>query len=269
MPRKKTDAATEGPKTRTIVRVKEPHQWGALLMKARDQHWRRLEVTVQIRGKLMAGKPAALDAANAMLKARGLEDQIEAVAEIEDPHLRAQAAERIAKDEGLCEFSRRPGKPGLWIPANNIKAGIKENWSVIGLMNEVRGSRKALAEGIFVFGENSWEATGDDRDWVYVGDTPSGIETAVSHTTGPSGPVSAIKRHEYMLGPTLKFDVYIANFASVNEKICDEDFAKMLVHFAEHGLGACRSQGHGRFDVVQVRELEATASTPTPATQAA
>ena len=105
---------------RAIIRVKTAHAWGALLQQAREKHWRRLEVTIQIREWLVAGKPKSLDAANAMLKARGLEEHIEAVAEIEDPEIKAQAIERVRSDEGLCEFSRRPGRPGLWLPVNRL-----------------------------------------------------------------------------------------------------------------------------------------------------
>jgi hypothetical protein len=261
----------EKPK-RAIIRVKTPHDWGALIQKSRDKHWRRLEVTLQLREWLVAGKPKSLDAANAMLKARGLEEHIEAVAEIEDPEVKAQAIERVRTDEGLCEFSRRPGKPGLWLPANNIKAGFKENWSVLGKMNDVRGSRKAIAEGVFIFCANSWATPPEDRDWIYLGaETALGINdgnpffTAVSHSVGPKGPVSSIKRHEFVVRPLIAFDMYVAQYAAVEEKLSDDDIADALVHFCEHGLGACRSQGYGKFDLVQVRELESTSTTPASA----
>lgn len=250
---------------RTIVRAKTPFEWGNLLRQASENAWRKLRVTIQIRDRLLAGKPAALDAANAMLKARGLEDHIEAVADIEDPDLRAKAAERIAKDEGLCEFSRRSGKPGIWMPSNNIKACLKENWSVLGLRVEVRGSRGALAEGMFVCGVPPAHVDQNDpveRDWIYLGEKETGVYTAVSHTVGPSGPVSSIKRHEYVERPVIVFDVYIATAKSVNEKISDDELAKTLVHAMEHGMGACRAQGFGKFDVVSVEELGQVAEPP-------
>ena len=237
---------------RAIVRAKSPMDWSGLLNKAAEAHWRKLRVEIQVRHWLMAGKPAALDAANAMLKARGLEEFIEAVP-IDDPELRAQAAERIRTDEGLCEFSRRPGKEGIWIPSNNIKAGLKENWSVLGLRVQVRGSRGALAEGLFVCGADA--SSPEERDWIRVGDKPTGVHEAVSHSVGPRGPVSSIKRHEYVERPRLAFEVWFANAASVADKISDDHFAQALIHFGEHGLGACRSQGFGKFDVVEVTEL--------------
>lgn len=248
-----TDDKKDEPKKRVIIRAKTPMEWKALLTKAEDEHWRLLRVEVQVRDKLLAGKPANLDAANAMLKARGLEDKMETAEMITDPVARQEAADKIAKDEGLCEFSRREGKPGIWMPSNNIKAGLKENWSVLGLRVAVRGSRGALAEGLFVSGPNP--ATTEERDWIYLGEKPDGVYTAVAHTTGPSGPVSSIKRHEYVTKPKVVFEVMITQVANVSDKISDDEFAQTLVHFAEHGLGACRSQGFGKFDVVSVEEI--------------
>lgn len=249
-PNAATGAATEpeAPK-RTIVRAKTPMDWGALLKKAEETHWRRLRVEIKVRGKLLAGKPASLDAATAMLKARGLEEFVAEAADIADPIERERAAAAVARDEGLCEFTRRDGQPGVWLPSNNVKAGLKENWSVLGLRVEVRGSRGALAEGLFVSGET-------DSDWIRVGDEADGVETMVAHTTGPKGPVSSIKRHEFVVQPTIVFVVMIAHAKSVAEKISDDELAKTLIHYGEHGFGACRSQGFGKFDVVSVQEIE-------------
>ncbi len=233
---------------RVIVRAKTAFAWDALLRTAKDHAWRRLRVVIKIRERLLAGKPASLDAATAMLNARGLGDFVALAEDIIDPVERAAAAASIAKDEGLCEFVRREGHPGIWIPSNNVKAGLKENWSVLGLRVEVRGSRGALAEGLFVAGE-------EHSDWIRVGDAPTAIYTGLAHTTGASGPVSSIKRHEYVQAPTLTFIIMIANAKSVAEKISDDELARTMVHFGEHGVGACRSAGFGRFDIVSIEEM--------------
>jgi hypothetical protein len=280
--------------TKVTVQPKKATDWGALLASAAADHWRTLRVTVRVREKLLAGKPAQLDAAKAMLKARGLEDKIEALritdsnalklaaaaAGVTDALATPETAQEVAEaasetvDEGLCEFHRREGRPGLWMPANNVKAMLKENWSVLGYRVEHRGSRGAMAEGVFVFGVDA-----KDKDWIRLSEksAPDAVEVAVSHTTGPKGPVSSIKRHEYLLRPTVTFDIAMAVLAvhepkkadakkSESEgdaetkskigrlKIPDDALARTLVHAAEHGLGACRSQGHGRFDIVSVEE---------------
>ena len=252
--KKKTDdpsaeAAEEdkAPK-RTVVRAKTHMAWDALLKTASEKAWRRLRVVLKIRDRLLAGKPADLNAAQAMLRAKGMSEFVAEAQNIVDPIERAQAAAAIARDAGLCEFVRREGKPGIWIPSNNVKAGLKENWSVLGLRVEIRGSRGALAEGMFVSGA-------EDSDWIRVGDAPDGTHEAVAHTTGASGPVSSIKRHEYVVSPRIEFVVMIATAKSVNEKISDDELAKVLIHFGEHGMGACRSQGFGKFDVVSVEEI--------------
>jgi len=237
--------------THVEVRPRTPFEWKQLLEQAAEEHWRKIRITIQLREWLMAGKPAQLDAANAMLKARGLEAAIEAV-NVEDPTELAEAAEK-ATDEGLCEFHRREGKPGIWFPTNNIKAGLKENWSVLGLRVEHRGSRGAIAEGVFVYAIADEKAAPSERDWIYLGEKPFGTHTAVSHTTGPKGPVSSIKRHEYLVKPKITFEIALAN--AIKEKLPDEALAKTLVHFSEHGMGACRSQGYGRFDILDMTEL--------------
>lgn len=233
---------------RVIVRAKTPMAWDALLKTAADQAWRKLRITIQIRDKLLAGKPANLSAANAMLKARGLDEFVAEAKDIVSPAEKQEAADKIAKDEGLCEFHRREGHPGIWMPSNNVKAGLKENWSVLGLRVKVRGSRGALAEGIFVAGD-------EDSDWIRIGDAPDSVYEAVAHTMSMQGPVSSVKRHEVALRPLLTFQVWIAKVSAVAEKISDDELAQCMIHFGEHGVGACRSQGFGRFDVKKIEEI--------------
>jgi hypothetical protein len=230
-------------------------QWMELMADVQRDHWRTLRVTIQVRDRLMAGKPARLDAANAMIKARGLEDVIEARLEaITDPSERAKLADQV-QDEGLCEFHRREGKTGIWMPTNNVKAGLKENWSVLGLRVEHRGSRGALAEGVFVYSPPSApDEAQAERDWVFLGSRPHDIYLSVSHTTGPTGPVSSIKRNEFVVRPRLTFDIAIAQ--AIAQKLPDDGLARTLYHFGEHGLGACRSQGFGRFDVIGIEEID-------------
>lgn len=238
---------------RTIIRAKSPMEWGKLLKKADETHWRKLRVTIQVNDMLLAGKPANLDAAQAMLKARGLEDFMATSETVTDPVEKAAMAEKVSVNEGLCEFSRREGKPGIWMPSNNIKAGLKENWSVLGLRMKVRGSRGALAEGLFVAGVD--DPSPEGRDWIYLGEKPDGVHTAVAHTVGASGPVSSIKRHEFVMRPKITFEVWIASVDNIQEKISDDELASTILHMSVHGVGACRSQGFGKFTPVSVEEV--------------
>ncbi len=236
------------PVAQTVVRKKRSTQdWMKLKTDAEGEHWRKIKVTIKFRGRLHAGKPKSLNATEAMLKARGLEDAIEAV-NVDDPNALAAAAETAA-DGGLCEFDRREGKPGIWFPANNLKAMLKENWSVLGYRVDYRGSRGALAEGVFV---HSCDPL--DRDWIRLGDAPDDIEMNVSHTTGPSGAQSSIKRNEYLVGKEISFEIWQAT--AIANKLPDKALMDMLVHAQEHGTGANRSQGKGTFDIIDVSEID-------------
>lgn len=254
-----TDAKPMNKKeVRAQIVPKDTSAWKMLLQKAEKEHWRELEVTVQIREKLLAGKPAHLDAAEKMLAARGLEDQMKALPE--DPAARAEAAAKVVL-EGLCEFHRRgPDKPGIYFPTNHLKAGLKENWSVMGYRNAIRGSRGALAEGLFVYAVLPDGAPREDLDYIYLAPAPHGVYEAITHSMSPSGPIHALKRHEYVERVTFKFRMRIAQ--AVLDRIPDENIAGMLTHFQEHGMGACRSQGFGKWDLLDMRDVDMTLGTP-------
>ena len=257
-----------------LIERKTPFDFEALKKKVLGEHWRKFAVEVKVREKMHGGKPVQLDAAKAMLKARGLEDIVEA----REAAVPGEERAITVVDEGLCAFHRRgpavegaPDKPGLWWPSNNFKACLKENWSALGynmdarpkskrgkLTKEgeggedagkaLRGSRGALHEGLFVVSTNV-----DDLDWIYLAAKADGIDQNVSHTTGPKGPQSSIKRNEYLWQPSFKVEIWIAS--AVVQKIPDETLVDVLLHAQEHGIGANRSQGYGKFDVVSCVEI--------------
>ncbi len=261
-----------------LIERKTPFDFDALKKKVLGEHWRKFAVEVQIREKMHGGKPVQLDAAKAMLKARGLDDIVEAREAIVPGEERAITV----VDEGLCAFHRRLpavegglAKDGLWWPSNNFKACIKENWSALGYNMDarpkskrgksaeteekegkegeaagkaLRGSRGALHEGLFVVSSD-----GGDLDWIFLGLKADGIDQNVSHTTGPKGPQSSIKRNEFLWRPKFAVEIWIAN--AIAQKIPDETLVDVLLHAQEHGIGANRSQGYGKFDVLSCVEI--------------
>jgi hypothetical protein len=264
---------TNGSQKVVLIERKSAFDFESLKKKVLADHWRKFTVEIQIREKMHGGKPVSLDAAKAMLKARGLEDIVEA----REAEIPSEERAVTVVDEGLCAFHRREGKPGLWWPSNNFKACVKENWSVLGYNMDarpkskrpsskgektegaspekatddgkaLRGSRGALHEGLFVVSTNP-----NDLDWIYLGEQPDGIDQNVSHTTGPKGPQSSIKRNEYFWRPKFTVELWIAR--AIAQKIPDETLVDVLLHAQEHGVGANRSQGMGKFDVVSCTEI--------------
>ncbi len=243
------------PKAPALIVKKNAMQWADLLKQVASNKWRRIRVRIQLREYLYAGQPRHLDAATAMLKARGLEDQIEAIPD--DAAARAAAAEQVS-EEGICQFHRRAGKPGIWFPTNNIKAGLKENWSVLGFRQAHLGSRVSIAEALFVYSVPPEGSPAVERDYIYLGEKADDIHTSVCHSEVRGQKLASIKRNEVLHRPILEFEIAIAR--EIEQKLPDESLAASMLHFAEHGLGASRSQGIGKFDILSIEDLGITDS---------
>lgn len=244
------------------IKAMQPVDWMNLIHKVEAKYWYSYRVKIQIRGWLLAGKAMSLDAARAQIEAQAKKLKIK-------PTVEAMYEKRAAgstdaekeemledvKDEGICEFHRRPDHPGIWIPSNNIKAGLKENWTAVGYTKAKVGSRSRLAETTFVRSVPQGDAFKPvEWDWVRLGDEPHHeLHTAIAYIKGPQGPVTAIKRHEYVINPVIEFDIIMSDRAV--KELPAEMLAGTLVHFSEHGLGACRSQGYGKFDILDMKGL--------------
>ena len=240
------------PKKRVVqvLTRKDAGAWQKVFEKVSADHWRKIKVTIKFREKLLGGVGASLDAVAAQLKAHKVEDKFD-INEIEDPAVRAELIEQI-EDQGLCQFHRRNEKPGIWFPTNNIKAGFKENWSVLGYTKEYFGTRGVVREALFV--RSMTPAPSIEWDWVPLGEYPDNTLTSVSHTSGPKGPVSALKRNEYVEKRTISFLLCIERRLAAT-RLFDEAIGRTLLHFGDHGLGASRSQGYGKFDVLSTEDV--------------
>ena len=92
---------------------------------------------------------------------------------------------------------------------------------------------------------------------VYLGrKEPDGQEEGPIHVQTAQGPRTAIKRVDYVEDVSLSFEVWTLkkqNNSDAEKKrhIGKEDLEKMLALAQENGLGADRSQGSGKFDVIE------------------
>ena len=75
---------------------------------------------------------------------------------------------------------------------------------------------------------------------------PDGMELMLIHATGPKGAVNSLAYHEYVNEATISFNVLVCN-----DDIKAEHWPKIWILAEENGLGACRSQSFGRFDVTK------------------
>lgn len=214
--------------------------------------WTRYRATLQFREKLMGGIPrdpkliegwirtktGLIDNEMKSLLIRTLNESGVEVREEMTPEEIDEAASKIA---GLKETTGlKRDEYGLFVEERQVKAMLKECVNVLYAGERVgptkKGAKAYFTERVFV-----------NPDRIYLGiDEPSGIEMIIGHVSGPQGPRSTLGYHEYALRPTVTFDVLVAR-----DLIEESWWPDIWRHAQENGFGALRSQGHGRFDLVE------------------
>jgi hypothetical protein len=150
----------------------------------------------------------------------------------------AQAATALASQKRTTGF--KSGQHGLFVESRQIKAMLKESTNVVFAGERWGPTRKAakafFSERVFIEPDQLWLGVPE----------PSGVETIVGHLSGPSGPRSTLGNYEYVEQPNIEFRVLV-----LRDCVSAEQWRDIWCHAQENGFGTLRSQGYGRFDVVQ------------------
>jgi hypothetical protein len=198
-------------------------------------------VTIQIRDRICGGMPRNAGLIESWVKATTghKDEQAENLAKADLELLVNEVAEK-----SWIGFGEDAG--GLLIQARQIKACIKQSATVLGVIKKKKGSRQILAEGMEV------KAT-DGGDRIHLGvKEPTGTHENAIHVMTLQGPRTALRRMDYVTRPRLAFEVWILRTAPQEDRhIGEEDLVHILRHAQENGLGASRSQGEGKFHVVE------------------
>jgi hypothetical protein len=222
------------------------------VLDAHSQLFVRYSARLSFRDKLLGGVPKDPKLIEGWLRARaGIEDGqelrravlrtlselgVDPTGDVSPDEL-ALASDALVARRMTTGFKR--GDQGLYIEARQIKALLKESTNILFGAERWGPTRKGpksfLAERVFVQPDRVWLGT----------QQPDGLELVVGHLIGPSGPVSTLGYHEYVLRPTIDFTVWV-----VRDLVTAAQWADVWVLAQELGLGALRSQGHGRFQLV-------------------
>jgi hypothetical protein len=147
------------------------------------------------------------------------------------------ASEAVAARRLTTGF--KVGDEGLYVEARQVKALLKESTNTLFGGERWGPTRKGpksfLAERVFVEPEQLWLGFKQ----------PSGVELIVGHLNGPAGPQSTLGYHEYVSRPTVEFSIWV-----VRDLVTPAQWADIWVLAQQIGLGAVRSQGYGRFQLV-------------------
>jgi hypothetical protein len=202
-------------------------------------------VSLRFRDKLCGGMPKNPDI---------LKGWIAATTEHNDEETDVQAAEARAvlltptEEKSWNGFPEDASK-GLFIWARQVKALFKECASMLRITVEKKGSKQIFQHGFEVKGA-------DVADRLYLGKTaPDGSDEGPIHVQTAQGPRTALKRVDYVTRVTLHFEVWILKTAPAEKRhVGKDELIHMLTFGQENGLGADRSQGHGKFDVLELQE---------------
>lgn len=219
----------------------------------------RYAVTLRFRDKIMGGTPKRADVIEAWLrKNTGVTDQDEMlmmtrrtlgemgveIAERATMEEMIEASKNLAMERNTNGFKSRDG--ALIIETRQVKAGLKA-WTNALFAGErwgrtYKGPKNYLAERVFVEGDTISLGVAE----------PHGVDMVIGHVTGPQGDKSTLTYHEYVRQPQVEFVVY-----SLEDCISPEQWLAIWQLGQEDGIGALRSQGHGRFDVENIVRLRA------------
>jgi len=200
----------------------------------------RYQLSIQFRNRLVGGCPKSKDMIKPWIEARTghADEQTELQAE--------EAAAVLVAAEESCWTGFMSDADGIFIHTRNIKAMIKQCASVLGICKQKIGSKQIFAEGSEV-------KAPDGTDRIHLGlREPTGSEERPIHVMTAKGPRNALKRVDFVERPRLNFEIWVLKtHPSEKRHVGKADLDRILMFAQENGLGADRSQGEGKFDVIE------------------
>lgn len=227
---------------------------------SKEDLYRRFKIAFLFRERLIGGIPKTADTElmTGWLKGQGVDEEA-AIAEIAErtaQEMAEQAEEAAASTirAGWSGFKMRGGRPV--VEARQLKALLKEVANVSGDTRRYLGLKNLFQHGLYVrpkyiplqLPEESEEEG-----------TPAFTERVVHTFRG-----SSIKRADYVMRPTIEFEVGViaSNPIVTRQKIrkagdllFDALLLKLFLLGEEDGLGAWRTQGEGKFDLVEFERI--------------
>ncbi len=223
----------------------------------------RYTVELSFRDKIYGGIPKDPEVMLSWLVSRAK------ITKEEAKEMAAKIAEQVKSDpdaveKGVTTFKRDVN--GLYIEERQVKAMLREAAQTTGFLSKY-GIREVIAHGVF---------TGPDKtgkihllkDGKKVLEEDDYEERAL-HVMTFKGPRDALKRGMYVVKPQVAFELKVikpifkpkpktedAKAPKKSPSHIEEDTLRTLFQVAQEiGLGADRSQGEGKFDLVKFERL--------------
>jgi hypothetical protein len=191
-------------------------------------------VLLQFRDQLHGGIPRSPELIKGWLEARGMSDAAKRTEQ--------ELGDQLLEKEERAWNGFKSVNGSLVIEARQVEACLKECASVSGMTQrkEKRGLKQILQHGLFVA-----------PPFIPLGKTlPDGCEERAVHAMTRQGPRTALKRTDYVDKPRIEFTIKV-----LPRILTDADLAELLALAQENGIGANRSQGAGKCDIVECERI--------------
>lgn len=204
--------------------------------------FRRFTVRLRTTAPLCGGVPRNDELVRSWLKAHtGYDD---ATTDAQEAETREAMEGRITKGEDAVWTSFPSNAQGLYLHERQLKAMLKENAKVLGLVKANPGLGQILQHAVHV--RPAYIALGRTE--------PDGCEEKPIHVMTAQGPRTALKRFDY-LNPGVEFAFTVAVAKGGKGGLFTlEMLATILANAQSAGIGANRSQGFGTFEVAEMNE---------------
>jgi len=213
--------------------------------------WNRWRVTLRFRHQLRGGTPKSEDVQAAWIRATVADkSQIEQLIaeagnQMNTEHLTEDDIKAL-QETGWNGFKEsRNGTPGLIWEGRCLKAMLKEAAEILRETLNMASLKPKVAERVFV-----------EEDEIFLDRIePDGSEEAPIHVMTRQGPRTALKRVDYIIQPNLTFHVRALKQPLTNkakDRYHPAAYVRLLLEYAQElGAGAERSQGYGKFDLIE------------------
>jgi len=208
-------------------------------------------LTIKVRNRICGGVPKKPEAIEGWIKASMSDSSridtliSETKEAMKVDQLDAAAIEDLKKS---CWNGFKSDENGLYIEGRQIKAAFKEAANVIKNTVDITAFKARIAERLFVK---------EEKVYLHVLEATDSYEGVV-HAMTAQGPISALKRVDFVEAPEITCHLKILNEPMITKgkkrlKI-DQYLDLLLEYMSENGLGAERSQGNGKFEVLRIEE---------------
>lgn len=220
---------------------------------------------LQFRGRIMGGTPKDPGVIEGWLRSKaGVTDEEEITSmmirtlyelgiDVPNNATTEQVIEASKALAGKSAVGFKRDNNGLFIEGRQVKAMLKECVNILyggseGWANPRAKKKKDSDEPLYKKAPRNFTAervfVNPERIYLGVKD-PTDVDLVIGHIIGPQGPRSTLTYYEYVEAPAIAFDVMVTDDA-----IPQECWPEIWVQAQEIGLGAVRSQGQGRFDIL-------------------